>query len=385
MCYNINYNRKEVFKIMNNCPNCGSKVNQGEAFCKVCGAKLPLPQNITNNTQQYQQFTNQNIGNINQPISYQNINNQQENLQQPQNNIYQNNMVYNNDTNDEYLINSYIGKNAEKLKNRGFSINTFFFGSLYILYRKMWLFGFIWLAISIISNMFLPSVSGYIATITNIIASTQFKKYYLKHVEEQVDKIKSENPDKTKEQLMMICSQKGGTTVVPVIIAIILYCITIFMAISAILDEYEKAYNNNNVTNNTGAIGNLDVTIPSNLIISNYSTDNYKIYRTDYNNDENCSLTLSTVNASYHNNDAKKYLEETIYYSATDTYSGINQKTVNNNTWYYATVTTSYNQKYYYSITNNNTIYKLDFEIYSDDNKACSSAYNIIINSLEFK
>ena len=133
---------------MNNCPNCGSKVNQGEAFCKVCGTKLSSPQNITNNTQQYQQYTNQNTNSISQLINYQNINNQQINnnlnSQQPQNNIYQNNIIYNND--NEYLIDSYIGKNAEKLKNGGFSTNTFFFGSLYVLYRKMWLLGFIWLA-----------------------------------------------------------------------------------------------------------------------------------------------------------------------------------------------------------------------------------------------
>ena len=64
------------------------------------------------------------------------------------------------------------------------------------------------LAISITANIFLKSISGAIAVITNIIASTQFKKYYLKHVEEQVDKIKSENPDKTKEQLMMMQSKR---------------------------------------------------------------------------------------------------------------------------------------------------------------------------------
>lgn len=45
---------------MNNCPNCGSSVNQGDAFCKVCGTKLPLPQNnISNNTQQFQGVSNQ--------------------------------------------------------------------------------------------------------------------------------------------------------------------------------------------------------------------------------------------------------------------------------------------------------------------------------------
>lgn len=376
---------------MNNCPNCGSKVNQGEAFCKVCGTKLSSPQNITNNTQQYQQYTNQNTNSINQLINYQNINNPNQNVanqqinnnlnsQQPQNNIYQNNIIYNNDSDNEYLIDSYIGKNAEKLKNGGFSTNTFFFGSLYVLYRKMWLLGFIWLAINITANIFLKSISGAIAVITNIIASTQFKKYYLKHVEERVDKIKSENPDKTKEQLIMICSQKGGTTLIPVIIAIIFYGITLYATLITILDVLSKAHNTNYKTPDT--LDNLNITIPSNFVISNYSNDYYKFYTINYSEDENCSLKLLATSPNNYSKNAKEYLENDIY---TDTYDEISQKKINNNTWYYTTVTTNYSKEYYYSIEKDDTIYVVKFQINSDTNKICSNTYNTIINSLEFK
>lgn len=376
---------------MNNCPNCGSKVNQGEAFCKVCGTKLSSPQNITNNTQQYQQYTNQNTNSINQLINYKNINNPNQNVanrqinndlnsQQPQNNIYQNNIIYNNDSDNEYLIDSYIGKNAEKLKNGGFSTNTFFFGSLYVLYRKMWLLGFIWLAINITANIFLKSISGAIAVITNIIASTQFKKYYLKHVEERVDKIKSENPDKTKEQLIMICSQKGGTTLIPVIIAIIFYGITLYATLITILDVLSKAHNTNYKTPDT--LDNLNITIPSNFVISNYSNDYYRFYTINYSEDENCSLKLLATSPNNYSKNAKEYLENDIY---TDTYDEISQKKINNNTWYYTTVTTNYSKEYYYSIEKDDTIYVVKFQINSDTNKICSNTYNTIINSLEFK
>lgn len=376
---------------MNNCPNCGSKVNQGEAFCKVCGTKLSSPQNITNNTQQYQQYTNQNTNSINQLINYKNINNPNQNVanqqinnnlnsQQPQNNIYQNNIIYNNDSDNEYLIDSYIGKNAEKLKNGGFSTNTFFFGSLYVLYRKMWLLGFIWLAINITANIFLKSISGAIAVITNIIASTQFKKYYLKHVEERVDKIKSENPDKTKEQLIMICSQKGGTTLIPVIIAIIFYGITLYATLITILDVLSKAHNTNYKTPDT--LDNLNITIPSNFVISNYSNDYYRFYTINYSEDENCSLKLLATSPNNYSKNAKEYLENDIY---TDTYDEISQKKINNNTWYYTTVTTNYSKEYYYSIEKDDTIYVVKFQINSDTNKICSNTYNTIINSLELK
>ena len=49
---------------MNNCPNCGSNINQGEAFCRNCGTKMTIPQNnIMNNMQQPQPINN--INNIN--------------------------------------------------------------------------------------------------------------------------------------------------------------------------------------------------------------------------------------------------------------------------------------------------------------------------------
>ena len=233
----------------------------------------------------------------------------------------------------------------------------------------MWLLGFIWFAISMVANMFLTSISGIITLAANIIISIKFKKLYLKHVEEQVKKIESENPGKTKEQLMMICSQKGGTTLIPVIVTLILYGIIFFIAFATVSDTINKArknsqnsqhdYNNSstNITNETGTIGNLNVTIPSNLVEGSYSNDTYKLYRTDYSNSDSCSLKLLTAKAIYHNNDAKQYLEEDIYYSATDTYSGITQKSINDNLWYYATVASTYRQEYYYSIMNNETIY----------------------------
>lgn len=359
---------------MNNCPNCGSQVNQGEAFCRVCGTKLPSPQNIANNMQ-YQQFTNQNFNMVNQPTNNQNINSQQLNTISN----LQNNIIYNNDTDDEDLIDSYIKKNVNKLKNGGFSANTFFFGFLYMLYRKMWLLGFIWFAISIITNTFLPSIANIVTLIANIVISIKFKKIYLNHVKEQVNKIKSENSEKTKEQLMMICHKKGGTTIVPVIIAILFYGTAFYGALINLLDVYNKPNNN---YKNPDTLNNLNITIPSNLIISDYSTDYYRFYTTNYSEDENCSLKLLATTPNNYSKNAKEYLENDIY---TDTYDEISQKKINNNTWYYTTVTTNYSKEYYYSIEKNGTIYEVKFQINSDTNKTCSDAYDTIVNSLEFK
>lgn len=330
-----------------NCPNCGSNVNQGEVFCRVCGTKLPLPQssmptNIQNNLQNNTQIQS-------------GVNTQ-------------------NSINNEYLIDAYIGKNAESLKNGSFSINTFFFGTLYVLYRKMWLLGIIWLAISLISNIFLSSIASAITLATNIIISVQFKKLYLKHVKEQVEKIKSANQGKSQEQLIMICGQKGGTTLIPVIIATIFYFIVFFILFIA------ELYN---LDSTSAEINELSFVIPSILKEDSYSTDNYKSYSTSSDGDH-CTLTLLTTNSNYYNDDAKSYLENNIYYSTTDSYSGLTEKNINSNNWYMASVTSNYNKKYYYATSKNGKLYKVEFIISENSNKTCSSAYDTVINSLDF-
>ena len=313
------------------------------------------------------------------------INNASQETQQSQNNI--------TNDNDDSLIDAYIGKNADKLKNTGFSYCTLFFGFIYTFYRKMWSLGIIWLAINALCNVILP---GKIVSIVDIVAtvtiSSQFKKMYLKNVKEKINKIKAENPDKSNEELIAICREKGGTTIIPIIIVIVLCAIIALLATLAVLgnmDEIRKRtqenYNNSSINIKTSrTIGNLNVTIPDNLVESSDSTNDFKSYNLSYDNADSCSLYLSVINADIYNNDAKDYLEKNISYSANDTYSGVSQKAINNNTWYYASVTNNYIQEYFYSVVNNDYIYKLEFTIYDDTNKTCSSAYNTVINSLRF-
>ena len=225
---------------MNNCPNCGSKVNQGEAFCRVCGTRVALPQNnIANNTQPAQPTNNQAV-NIQQAGEVQAASN----FQQPANNMPTQNYTLD----DAVLIDSYSGKNAAGLKE-GFSLLTFFFGLFYVLYRKMWLLGFIWFTVNISANLFLSSLAPVIKFLANIIIAFRFKSLYLKHVKEQVNKIKAENPDKTTEQLMLICNQKGGTTIMPVVIITLLYFFLGFVIASG-EDTEDSQYSYNNLSTN---------------------------------------------------------------------------------------------------------------------------------------
>ncbi len=412
---------------MNRCPKCGTNVREGEAFCRMCGTKLTPPQPTQNSTEQGTQPNNQFLNNnepntgfgfqetahqgqnnnnqfnngmmqnntINSSIN-QNINNgmtqnsgyQNSNVGQNYGYSTNNGMPQNNYVNDIDLIDAYIGNNADKLKNGGFSINTFLFGVLYVLYRKMWLLGFVWLAINIIVSMFLPSISTYVTWGANIIISLQFKKLYLNHVSEEVNKIKIENPGKTNEQLMLLCSQKGGTTLIPVVIVGIIYGIMFFIAYTVVMgimdDTKDKIKEQQDYYNNmsTKTIGNLSYKVPDILFEDSTSTDTNKAY-SSYSGTNFCTLIVSTTDAKLYANDAKIFLEGHVSHSATDTYSGITAKSLNKRAWYYAEVISDTDESYYYAILNNGKIYNLEFLIFNDENEKCSEAREELANSLK--
>lgn len=360
---------------MNNCPKCGSNINQGEDFCKVCGTKITTPQNNISNITQQQQENIQNINNLQTQNSISNTEQIEilDNLEEDITN------------NDDDLINTYMGKNAEKLKDGGISGYTLLFGPIYILYRKMWLLGLISAGIIILANIFLKSYSLIVLLVISIILSFKFKDLYLNYVKEKVNKIKRENIGKSKEELMIICSKKGGTSLLPVIALVIIHGVTIY--IQLVLSSNTANYKSDYYTEDTSiTMKKLKFTIPKNFKNPKSNDTTYRKYNIVKNNDsdDDCMLEIARHDASLYNNDAKKTFDIYTSYFKND-YSKIEEKRVNNNTWYYGFYKTEKAQGYQYSILKKGDIYSIDFTITNDVNKNCSNAYNTIINSLKFK
>lgn len=160
--------------------------------------------------------------------NYQENNNQQSMMNNGVNN-YQTNGINNqynygnqNVYNDEELVDAYIGNNADKIRKGGFSGYTFLFGFFYTLYRKMWLLTVIWYLGALMVLLFLPSFSA-LTYVINLFICIKFNDLYLKNVRENVNKIKIENSEKSYEELKQICAKKGGTSIVAVIIAVVVY------------------------------------------------------------------------------------------------------------------------------------------------------------------
>lgn len=229
---------------MNTCSNCGANIEQGETFCKVCGNQIT------------------NIGN-------------------------------------DDLINAYIGDNVDAIRNRGFSFNTFLFGIYYVIYRKVWPILLKWLLLDIlIKLLFVKLLFGKLLIIIgkliiNLYFSYQFKDFYLEYVEKQVNKVKEQNKDKSREELINICKRKGGTLIpsnIALILGIIFY---IILLIDVIQNEFSIIVNKVNKKDN---IGELNYIVPSNLNIQQPLDEEAKFYGT-----HNSQVTQ-------YNYDLRKYL-----------------------------------------------------------------------------
>lgn len=350
------------------CSNCGSNIKPGEAFCRNCGSKNPNVQN-------------QNNSNINNVMS-----NQKSNISK-------------NDSKDEVLIDAYIGKNAEKIKTKKFSLPTLFLGAYYLIYRKIWLYGFVWVIGGSIIAVFLPAISKYLPFAIGVYFAIEFKKIYLKHVGKQVEKIKSENLGKSDAELIAICSRKGGTNVAAAIGAVLLAFVlgfilalpSAFNTASNIEEKVdsttsEKANNesetntNTNTNSSSKGLNNLSYNIPRTFTVGNYNSDNFAYYSLT-NAEDYCTVSIIQNSADLYK-DAKTYLKDHVYYTEKDVVSDVTEKTINNNTWYGISVQTDSAVEHTYAIISGENLYSVEFYM-SLDSGNCSSAHTTIINSLK--
>ena len=201
---------------MINCPKCGGLNAEGSLVCGACGTSLQNsnesePNNIPTTEAESMRYVENDV---------QIESNNQASDQSSNENVYDPNAIqYDN----QVLVNYYIGNNVDKLRNGGFSWATFFMGAFYVWYRKMYKLLGIWIGINfaigfIFGIIKMPYVSGIASFILTIVMSVKFKKLYIDHVYEEIEKIKTENEGSTQEELNEICAKKGKPTIIPAIL-----------------------------------------------------------------------------------------------------------------------------------------------------------------------
>lgn len=168
------------------------------------------------------QYQNQNI---NQPI-------------QQANQVTQNNAINTNE--DEILLESFVGENYSKIRYNKFNIGALFAAPLYFFYRKMIIYGILFLilhtAISSIIN------NEYSSIFLFAIAAVTVNKIYINFAKKKIAKIKEKNKDKALNELKVICAKKGGTSIplifLGIFIVFIIGFITVIITLLGTLAKY---------------------------------------------------------------------------------------------------------------------------------------------------
>lgn len=120
--------------------------------------------------------TNFSVSNSNQSIQNQSL---MKSVQSVSTVSHQQN-INNNSYNDEDLLKSFIGNNYEKITRNPFNLAGFFFTSLYMFYRKMFLYG---LLAFLINLVILCLANNYLVTYAfNVIVGLFINKIYLSYV-----------------------------------------------------------------------------------------------------------------------------------------------------------------------------------------------------------
>ncbi len=225
------------------CKFCTAEIPDGSKFCDYCGKSLIEDRSMEVPRQPVQQYVNSN------------------NFQGGAQPNYQ----YN--TEDE-LLDAFIGPNVAAIKQGGFSLPGFFIPFEYLLYRKMWLYAVLLLVISVISGIFLSSISLLIAIAIRVIMGIYINKWYVDHAKEEVNKIREEHITRSMEELKAMCAKKGGTSILAAVLpTIILICLSIMISVISyvLISIYGRVESNHSMPD-------YDYSVP------NYNFDNGSYY-----------------------------------------------------------------------------------------------------------
>lgn len=306
-------------------------VQQSEAAQINQSATTIQPQNNLN-TQVNNTVSNSNINQAPfNPLSTNNVN-VQSTIQQNQNinnNIPpQQNFGTVSQVNDDDLLRAFIGNNYEKITTRPFNFAGFFFTSFYMFYRKM--FGYA-LLVFLLNLIVLNVIKIFVVTIAfNVVVGLLVNKIYLFYANKKIAKIKTENPQKSMEELKGICSTTGGTSVGKIFlgfltelgIAFVILFVMMIVGIGGAISEFLNL-DNWNITVNDGSNTNDSPSSTSGTLVEDVSVSGYSCFNSKCNisiedsTNNTTDYVLSINNSELFNTlgDYKDYIKLNIYYT----------------------------------------------------------------------
>ena len=286
--------------------------------------------------------------------------------------------------NDQELIDAFIDKNHKRFQIP-FNFFAFLFGSLYLFYRKMFLWGLLVFALEFVILNYIKITAGLL--IFRLVLGFVFNKIYLGIAKKKVSKIKYIKSQESFEDLKKICASKGGTsglqlflgiiiTLAATIIAIVLLGVSLFFnGISSVVQNanqgrviiYDTSVNIKN---------EFDILVPSRF--ENKSEESS--YKYTYNNEDGffgkCELELLAVSNF-------KNPEDLInnYVNNSEITHGSNTVTVNGIEWHTG-VEDLLGKVYYYATKKDGKVYLLTYTVQEDADENCDNYRSLVLNSI---
>lgn len=362
-----------------NCPRCNMPVQNNSNFCTNCGENL-------NNNHNNQYNYSYNYSNKTDPNYNMNTNH----LDQYN---YSNNYSYNNyytNSSDDIYLKAYVGENYEKIKNTRFSLPTFFLGAYYLLYRKLWLCGILYIIINFFATIYIDTDYGVIISLAlNLFFSFKFASLYLAKANNSIDKIKQQSLDKTNQEILALCRKKGGTSIAaPIIMGLILTFMFFIILFAALTDEITNELKNNYHEQFTNEMYDLSYELPS-QVISIYNSEDYQ--KLIYNNDDltTCKYYISA------NDHLTTYKTEELYLSSSLFITEDDQEklqiipvVINETPWKCLTIEHSEDSQTECAVIYNEKLYSIktiQYKYNGRKNPMCTTKYNELLNSAQLK
>ena len=316
------------------CPKCKAEIDDNSKYCDYCGNKIE--ENINKEEIKKEEIT------------------------------------------DEEYYKYFIGNNYNKFKNK-FNIFAFLLGGIYIFYRKQYIFGTIYILLTIILIIFNP----YIAIILHLLLGITFNQQYVKFARRKAHQIKIKNINKSKQEILKTCNEKGNTSILSAIFSIVLSLLIVVLILQIGGTNIKGKRGQTIVKVSDNKIESLLYEVPKEFNSGNYNTNSYRSYT--YNKDNNyCRIKMEIRKDNGEYTTVDSFLSNIIFRNKTDLTTTIENITINKQLWKRVNVKNSKKTVTYYGTKYKELYYLISYDLYNN-NKFCNEEYNTFMNSLNFK
>lgn len=322
-------------------------------------------------------------------------------IEKTMNQVYQSvdNQKQNNIT-DEELLKVFIGAHYDKITIHSFNAFGFLFSTLYMFYRKMFLYALLLFFVEIVIVNIIPAY--FLIPILNIFIGLFINNIYALYAHKKIVKIRKNSVTGNIDEIKQRCIELGGVSIRSLVAGILIEMIVMlviivirslpglnFPAIAPLLKK-ESTVKNADITYNGTISYDTSIDMKKEFIINRPEKFIDKSAEYDYNYEylanegifNKCSVFLTAIEKY---NSASYLLNQMAIYNDNKKPAKVAKISVNKIDWYTFSYQDDFGLTYYYGTTKNNRVYLLTYQIQKESPSDCIQYKEEIINSIQSK